>query len=68
MLHRLVKSNIIKRYCHHHTKTDFERMIIKINNIEKYNNFIDNKLIDIEKILVYNYIFNVFTFIIVIIK
>ena len=60
MLHHLIKSKIIKRYCHHHTKTDYDKIIIKINNIETYCNFIDKKLIDMERISIYNYIFTVF--------
>jgi hypothetical protein len=66
MLKRIIKPQIIKRFCHHSSETNYSRMLDKLNNIEKTSNFTSGKMSklekdinQIEKVLAYNYVFTV---------
>jgi len=63
---RFVNLQIIKRFCHHSTKTNYIIPTDKINNVELHANFISEKItklekdiVNIENLMVCNYIFNI---------
>ena len=66
MLHRVIKPQIIKRFCHHGRDTNFSRMLDKLIDIHVKTDFTAEKIVklekditDIENVLVFNYFFTV---------
>jgi len=66
MLHRVIKSPIIKRFCHHSRETNYSRMLDKLNDIQLKTDLTSEKIVKLEKnlvamenILAFNYFFTV---------
>ena len=66
MLHRIIKPQIIKRFCHHSRETNYSRMLDKLDNIQIKTDSTANKIVNLEKdiriidnVLAINYIFTV---------
>jgi hypothetical protein len=66
MLSRFIKPQIIKRFCHHSAETNYGRMIDKLDNIQIKSNLtalkatkLEEKLVAVENMLIYNYFFTV---------
>jgi hypothetical protein len=64
MLKRCIKPQIIKRFCHHSTETNYSRILDKLNTIEKKSNLtaekvtkLEKKLVALENVLAYDYFF-----------
>ena len=65
MIHRLIKPQIIKRFCHH-GPTNFGKVMDNLNNIQIKTDLTAEKIVKLEKeihdigrVLVWNYIFSV---------
>lgn len=66
MLKRFIKPQIIKRFCHHNVETNYSKMLDKLDNIQIKSNLtavkvtnLEEKLVAIENVLIYNYFFTV---------
>jgi len=66
MLTRIIKPQIIKRFCHHSTETKFGRVIDRLDNIQTKSNLtavkvtkLEEKLVAMENVLALNYFFTV---------
>jgi len=66
MLSRFIKPKIIKRFCHHSAETNYSRMLDKLDNIQIKSNLtavkvtkLEEKLVAVENVLMYNYFFTV---------
>ena len=66
MLSRIIKPQIIKRFCHHSTETKFGRILDILDSIQTKSNLtavkvtkLEEKLVAIENVLIYNYFFTV---------
>jgi hypothetical protein len=66
MLQRVIKPQIIKRFCHHSRETNYSRMLDKLNDIQIATDSTANKIVKLEKdihnignVLAFNYFFTV---------
>jgi preprotein translocase subunit SecY len=66
MLYRIIKPQIIKRFCHHSTETKFGRILDVLDSIQTKSNLnavkvtkLEEQLVKVENMLVYNYFYTV---------
>jgi preprotein translocase subunit SecY len=66
MLSRIIKPQIIKRFCHHSTETKFGRILDILDSIQTKSNLtavkvtkLEEQLVKVENMLIYNYFYTV---------
>jgi len=66
MLSRIIKPQIIKRFCHHSKETKFGRILDILDSIQTKSNLtavkvtkLEEQLVKVENMLIYNYFYTV---------